>query len=151
MDEAVKEYELLCILSPKLEGIDLDKIKDEITEAINRLEGTISFKELNKKPLAYPINKERQGIYLISHISINPEKIVGLSKELKLKKQILRHLISNLEIPKVAEENEKLRKTKRTISPKRPAIKKEEETTSRPKEETLKEIDKKLDELIGEI
>ncbi|MDP2934847.1 MAG: 30S ribosomal protein S6 [bacterium] len=149
MEETMKGYELLCILSPKLEGVDLDKTKDEISEAIIKLEGTINFKESSKKSLAYPINKEKQGIFLTSQILIFPEKLIEFSKELKANKQILRHLVNQLEIAK--EGPERTRTIKKSLKPKRPIVKKEEPEQKIVSGETLEEIDKKLDEIIGEI
>jgi small subunit ribosomal protein S6 len=148
MEETTKDYELLCILSPKLEGEDLNKAKNDISETIGKLAGTINFKESSKKSLAYPINKEKQGIYLISQISIFPEKIIELSKELKTNKQILRHLISQ---SIVQEETERPRAIRKPLKPKIPITKKEQTETEKPSGETLEEIDKKLDEIIGEI
>ena len=149
MEEATKDYELLCILSPGLEGVDLDRVKNEIADAINKLEGTINFKESSKKSLAYPINKEGQGIYLISQISITPDKLINFSKELKLNKQVLRHLMSSLE--NIKAETEKPRTFKKPAAPKKTASKKEVSQTVKSTESSLQEIDKKLDELIGEI
>lgn len=148
MEETVKDYELLCILSPKLEGEDLDKTKNGISETINKLAGTINFKESSKKSLAYPINKEKQGIYLISQISVFPEKLIELSKELKANKQILRHLINQSVIQ---EEAERPRMMRKPMKPRKPVTKKEQTETEKPSGETLEEIDKKLDEIIGEI
>jgi ribosomal protein S6 len=148
MEETTKDYELMCILSPKLEGDDLEKTKNHISETIGRLTGTINFKESSKKPLAYPINKEKQGLFLISEISILPEKLIELSKELRANKQIMRHLINQLGIQR---EPEKPRLMKKPAKPKKPIIKKEQPEEEKPSEETLQEIDKKLDEIIGEI
>ena len=148
MEETAKDYELLCILSPKLEGEDLDKAKNDISGIIGKLAGTINFKESSKKPLAYPINKEKQGIYLISQVPIFPEKLIELSKELKADKQILRHLISQWEI---REESERPRTIRKPIKPRKLITKKEQTETEKPSGETLEEIDKKLDEIIGEI
>jgi small subunit ribosomal protein S6 len=148
MEETMKDYELMCILSPSLKEDDLEKTKNDISEILGKLTGTISFKESSKKPLAYPINKEKQGIFLISEISVLPEKLIELSKELKASKQILRHIINQLE---AQEEPERMRTVKKPIKPRKIIIKKEQLEEVKPSEEKLQEIDKKLDEIIGEI
>jgi len=148
MEETTKNYELLCILSPELEGEDLDKLKNNLSEEIKSVEGTISFKESSKKPLAYPINKKGQGIFLVSQISISPDKTVEFLKELKTNKQILRFLINQLDA--TSEETEIPKIVKRTIKPQK-AITREKPLEPKPSEGTLEEIDKKLDEIIGEI
>jgi ribosomal protein S6 len=134
-----KKYELVSILPPQLEGSDLENAKKEIEQLITGLEGTINFKEAKKHDLAYPINKQGQGIYLISQISIAPEKIPNLSNELKLNKQVLRHLISRMAVVKPAVKKEKRKK---------PALKPKAKEASKT---SLEEIDKKLNEIIEEI
>jgi len=154
MDEATKEtasrdYEIMFILAPQLEGADLDKTKQEITDLIIKYGGTINFKESEKRTLAYPINKQNLGIYLTTQASISPENFSEISKQFRLNKQILRHIITQLETAKAAPE--KLRPVrkpapKKILTPefKKPAS---PETT----EGKLEEIDKKLDELIDKI
>lgn len=146
METTQKQYELTLILPPQLEGMDLENVKKEIEDTIAKFHGKIEFKELNKRDLAYPINKQGQGIYLISHLSIAPDNVNNLSKELKLNKKILRHLISHLlpakpEIKKPKPSLEKIKKVKQKIKEK-----KVEESKVK-----LEEIDKKLDQIIEEI
>jgi len=131
MDEEQKQYELVCILPPQLEGANLENTKKDIEKAVANFGGTINFGKLEKHILAYPINKQGQGIFLISQLSISPEKIGGFSKELKLNKQVLRHLINQVKPVKIES-----KKPKRVI--KKEKVK-------------LEEIDKKLDEIIEEI
>jgi len=147
MEETTKDYELLCILSPRLEGEDLDKAKTEIAELVQKVGGTINFKESSRKPLAYPINKEGQGVFLISQVTILPEKVTELVKELKTDKQILRYLINQMQ---AAEEAEKPKIIRKPVKPKKAAMP-EKPVEAKPSEATLQEIDKKLDEIIGEI
>ena len=157
-EEVQKQYELVCIVSPQLEGDDLENTKKEIEEIITKADGSINFKEEKKYNLAYPINKQGQGIYLITQISIAPEKVGNISKELQLNKQVLRHLIT--QIPIVKPEVKKARpafvparaettagKPKKTeTKPPKPAEERKEG-----KKVKLEEIDKKLEEIIGGI
>lgn len=157
-EESQKKYELTLIFPPQLEGGDLERVKKEIEKTINQLEGTVVFKEKNTQPLAYPINKQGQGIFIISQISISPEKISALSKELKLNSQVLRHLITQIPI---SAKVEKPRKAKPKF--KEPVKRDKKETPTKvgvptavgrkPEEEKVKleEIDKKLDDIIENI
>lgn len=149
MNETIlRNYEIIFILSPQAEGTDLDKTKQEISSLVTSYGGTISFKESEKKTLAYPINKQNLGIYLTTQTSISPENLSELSKHLKLNKQILRHIVNQLEVPKITPEKSKIAKK---TTPKLPAM---DFKKPIPKETTkgkLEEIDKKLDELIDKI
>lgn len=151
MEETQRQYELIYILPSQLEGMDLENTKKEIEKTINRFGGSINFGKAEKRNLAYPVNKKGQGIYLVSQVSILAEKIADLSKELKLNKQILRHLITQLEIPKA----EKPKRAKKPIiSKKKLVIEKVKPSVPmgiRTKKGKLEEIDKKLEELIDKI
>lgn len=150
MEENQKQYELIFILSPQLDGAELDKTKKEISDALGNLNGTISFKESQKRNLAYPINKQNEGIFLISQVSIPPENLTNLTKQLKPNKQILRHLVSQLEIPKMKPEKPR-RIAKKTEKPVVSIQAKQSTTPSTKAFNGLEEIDKKLDELIDKI
>jgi len=161
MDETQKQYELVTILSPQLEGVDLEKTKKEIEGIITGAGGSVNFKEEKKHNLAYPINKQGQGIYLISQVSIAAEKVADISKEFKLNKQVLRHLITRL--PVVKPEVKKSLARKKRATPRGPVgtlrgprgtgpkIEARPSPPEKPSEEGLEEIDKKLDEIIGKI
>ena len=148
-EEIQKEYELVCILLPQLEGVDLENVKKEIEQIITKLDGTINFKETKKHDLAYPINKQGQGIYLISQISIPPEKVANLSNELKLNKQVLRHLISQIAVVKPAVKRERRKKIIKKVEELSPT--KVGATEGKKEKVQLEEIDKKLNEIIKEI
>jgi len=149
-EEIQKKYELVCILLPQLEGVDLENVKKEIEQIITKLEGTINFKETKKHDLAYPINKQGQGIYLISQISIPSSKVASLSDELKLNKQVLRHLISQIAVVKPAAKREKRKKPVESAERIQAGPPKSKSFGEKDKIQ-LEEIDKKLDEIIEEI
>jgi ribosomal protein S6 len=151
MDESSRQYELTCILSPHLEGAELENAKNEIEKSVKQLNGAIVFKETGKRPLAYPINKEGQGIFLNGEMTMSPENMAALLKELKLNKLILRHLINHLYVPREADK----KPARRPMKPKTEIIKEKkkaiEERKTAEDKKTLEEIDKKIEEIIGEI
>jgi len=156
MESDQKQYELVCILSPFLEGDTLEEAKREIEKIVSSKKGKIVFKESEKKELAYPINKQGQGIFTISQISVLPENVPVISKELKLNKRIIRHLINQMpSIVKEVDKKLKNKKPKRTSDLK--TEQKQEISKKTAKEEQqegktkLEEIDKKLDEIIKDI
>ena len=154
-EETQKKYELTLILLPQLEEENLEKAKKEIEETINQLEGTIVFKKENIQPLAYPINKQGQGIFIVSQISISPETINAFSKELKLNNQILRHLITQIPVSAKVEKRKpatRLKSHPQKIEKPKTTPKEIKKPKKKPEEKIkLEEIDKKLDEIIEEI
>lgn len=151
MENEVRQYELICILEPHLEGSDLDNFKQSFEKIVNDNKGQIiHFMDPEKRDLVYPINKQKQGIYLISHISLEPENIANISKELKTNKNVLRSLITVLETP--SEPKFEKPKVKNHLKTKKiPSYTKTQESKPVDKDDKIKleEIDKKLDELVG--
>lgn len=145
METEQKQYELICILNPFLEEVDLNNFKADLEKIITNHNGQIvHFMEPEKRDLAYPINKQNQGIYLISHITLEPQNVIDFLKELKTLKSLLRHLISALESPNessVEKSGVKKQKIRKTIFTKT--------AESKDDKMDLEEIDKKLDELVG--
>ena len=107
MEQVQKQYEVTFILSPQLDEAGLESAKKEVEQIIAKFNGKIDFKQSEKKDLAYPINKQGQGMFVVSELSIDPDKVNNLSKELKLNKTVLRHLINSLHIAKPGKVKEK--------------------------------------------
>lgn len=107
--------------------------------------------EPEKKELAYPINKQGQAIYIISHLVFESNKVNEFLKELKTNKFVLRHLIT------VQEEKTSISNTEKPKITRKPAASVKRMQTNPSKSEgsdendklNLEEIDKKLDELVG--
>ena len=87
-----------------------------------------------KKRLFSPIKRRSQAYITTLNFHLEPEKLTNLEKKLKSENQILRYLILVKQLPKKVEIPTKI--PKKVIRPK-------------PKVE-LKEIEKKLEEILGE-
>jgi len=158
MENEQKQYELTCILEPHLDGADLENFKKDLEKIVSNNNGQIKhLAEPEKKELSYPINKQGQAIYIVSHLVFEASNVAEFLKELKINKLVVRHLMTILEIPKADSDRSK--------APRKPRIKKEEDegkpafanlpagrqgaTADKKDNLNLEEIDKKLDELVG--
>jgi len=136
----MKLYELTYLISPDLSEGELKTLQEKINSFIQEEGGTLA--EINgeltpiRKRVAYPI-KRRDEIYLTTlSFHLEPEKFASLEKKLKSESQILRYLILTKKL---------LKKVPEVVvrAPKKPI------TKPKPKVE-LKEIEKKLEEILGE-
>jgi len=125
-------YELTYIASPILEEKELKALKEKIKNFISEQGGKIE-NELApvKVKLAYPINKFEEGFLITLEFDYSPEKIEELEQKIKGESGVLRHLIIN--------------KRKRLVK-----IPKETQKPKKPKKVELKELDKKLKEILEE-
>ncbi len=94
MAKITEKYELMLVLNTKQ---DEDKIKElvEKFKALIETEGTVS--EINtwgKRKLAYEINDETEGYYVLYTFEAKPELPKELERVLKITDGVLRSLVT---------------------------------------------------------
>lgn len=139
----MKNYELTYLISPELSEEEGKQFQDKIYSFIQDEGGILGEgKLLLKRRLAYPVKKQIQAYLVSTTFQLNPEKLANLEKRLKSENQILRHII----IVK--------RKYKLSSPRRKPIIPTEGKSPEKPRKEEkkieLKEIEKKLDEILKE-
>lgn len=88
------KYEIMFIVKATLDDTALSNITKEVQSLINGNGGkVIEFKDMGRKKLAYPINKEVSGFYYLINAEANNETIQEFDRKLRINENILRHLI----------------------------------------------------------
>lgn len=88
------KYEIMFIVKATLEETALNNITKEVQKLITDNKSTvIEFKDMGRKKLAYPINKEVSGFYYLMNVEANRETIEEFDRKLRINENILRHLI----------------------------------------------------------
>jgi len=143
-------YELLYIVSGNYAEEELVPIKEKVGELIKKFEGEITFEDSHgKKKLAYPIAKNFVGYYLLFEFYLPGEKLVDLNRNLKLTKEIMRHLIVSKAFKSVSEKAaEKKAAEDRTEVAEEKAEEKEKEKEKDKDKIKLEDLDQKLDEIL---
>ena len=135
----MKYYELSLISLPDFSEEELNQFKEKITSILQGKGGILNeLKSPVKKILGYPIKKKKSGFLFVFNFSSSSEQLKIIEKELKTMKEILRYLVLVKTGPAIKEEPQRIS----------PRIEKAE-----PKKETkagFKEIEKKLNEILGE-
>ena len=86
----MKQYEAMFILKPDLDKPGIDKILGHIQELVTKHEGAITgTREMGKNKLAYPLKKNKEGVYYLINFSIMPDAVDGIKKNLVLNESIL--------------------------------------------------------------
>ncbi|KRT35707.1 ribosomal protein S6 [Acetomicrobium hydrogeniformans ATCC BAA-1850] len=80
---------------------DVEEVKaqvDEISEVIKGLGGEFHKSDIwGKRRLAYPVEKQVEGYYALIEFDLEPSQIGEVDRLLKLRDQVLRHLIVRLD------------------------------------------------------
>lgn len=140
----MKQYQLTYLISPDLTEEELKIISEEINNLFKE-KGAILNKINNpiRRYLGYQIKNKREAFLTAVNFSIEPEKIKEIEKYLKGKQQIIRYTIltkkpfSLFEKPSI---KKRIKEPKVITKIEKPKEKKVE----------LKEIEKKLEEILEE-
>ena len=102
-------YETVYIVHPALQE---GRLNDIVNKFHNKLEGfsgkVLYVNSWGKKKLAYPIDKQKYGTYILCQYSLNENTLKNISQELELNPNILRYLITKIDGSKILEGSDKL-------------------------------------------
>ncbi len=90
----LRDYELIVIISPDVAEEDISSTIDKVSDFITSRGGAITeVDHWGKRKLAYPINRFREGNYVLSRFKFKPELTAELEANLKISEDILRHML----------------------------------------------------------
>jgi small subunit ribosomal protein S6 len=90
----MNKYEIVYIFRSSLASEELESKLEKFHSLLTRDAGQISAVEhWGKRQLAYPVDKERNGNYVVAQFETEPDSLPDFERILKLDDQILRYLI----------------------------------------------------------
>ena len=88
------DYELVAMISPKIDEDELSKIVDMMTQSINSRGGAVGeIKNWGKRKLAYPVKKFMEADYILARFKLMPKLIRELESEIGTFGDVLRYLV----------------------------------------------------------
>ncbi len=91
-------YELMVILRPDIDPSDAKTVETIVNKLVS--DGSSFVKDLSvvgKKPLAYPIKKQSEGVYALATIESPHVDISRIERTMRLGADVLRYLITRKE------------------------------------------------------
>ena len=93
----MRQYEIIAIVHPDLDESSLDDVVKRIKDWITDDGGEISNTELwGKKRLAYPINKQIEGQYVLMHAKMAPSFCSQLERNLRYLESVMRYSLISI-------------------------------------------------------
>lgn len=94
----MRDYELIYIVHPEVDQEGLAAVTEDVKALIEANGGAVrQVKPWGLRRLAYPIQKVREGHYVYMEIGLEPEGVAEVERGLKLREQVIRHLIVRLD------------------------------------------------------
>ncbi len=142
----MKKYELTCLISPNIEKQEIISLSEKINAIIKENGGVLDINQNTpiKKNLAYSIKKQTSAYIYTLNFSSEPEKLELFKKSLEAESNILRFMLIKKEIGK--EKPIKRRLTRKILQA--PVVEKKEKSEEKVE---LEKLDKKLEEILGDV
>lgn len=151
----MKKYELLLVLPGTLDDKEAVTRSEEVLKMVKELSEEAELHTLGKSRLAYPIRQIRYGYFYTVVFNATPENLKTLKGKLELSRDLLRAIITHFKTQLTASQKivyatdslgvTVMKETEEETAVKRPAM-----ARPRTAEIDLKDIDKKLDEILGQ-
>jgi small subunit ribosomal protein S6 len=95
----MRRYELMLLFRPDLEDDKLQSAVEKVTRAIVNAGGALTkVSPWGKRRMAYEIQHFREASYFLLHFDIAPSAIREIERGLLISEEILRHLVTVLEL-----------------------------------------------------
>lgn len=110
---ARREYELVYIVSPEATDEQVADLHTQIESLAKRYDSELAKSEnWGRRKLAYPIQRNKEGTYVLEVINGTGELIKEIDRRLRVTEQVIRHLIVRVDDElKAAERARSRRKT----------------------------------------
>jgi small subunit ribosomal protein S6 len=91
----MRKYELVCIVQPDLDETAFNGVLDKVKGWISDSGGSVDKTEVwGRRKMAYQINKQREGQYLLLNLTMSPAATSELERNLRLQETVMRHMLS---------------------------------------------------------
>ena len=92
----MRDYEIVYIFDSSLDSSVIDQKLERFNGLVaDKKEGgeIVAVEQWGKRHLAYPIQKQDNGYYVVVQFRTDPERLPEFERAIKLDEQVLRHLV----------------------------------------------------------
>jgi small subunit ribosomal protein S6 len=90
----VRDYELGIVVSPEASEEQTKGILDRVEQVIQTHGGqVVKIHPWGRRRLAYPIERHRDGLYFFLDLSLTPQTVLEIDRNLKVAEEVIRYLL----------------------------------------------------------
>lgn len=89
----MNKYESVVIVNPNLEEDKIKSLENKFSDLINKDGKVASVEEMGKRKLAYEINKQNEGFYIVFKFEAKPELIAELERNYRITDEVLKFIV----------------------------------------------------------
>lgn len=93
----MKKYECVYVINPNLDEEQTKAVIERFNNLVSQHGQLESTEEWGKRKLAYEVQKQKEGYYVLMTFSANPDFPAELERNLKISEEVIRYLVVSKE------------------------------------------------------
>ena len=93
----MNKYESVIIINPNVDEEEIKGLVQKLTDLINNDGKVEKVDELGKKKLAYEIQKNKEGYYVVFNFEANPDLISELERNYRITDEVIKFMTIKVE------------------------------------------------------
>ncbi len=89
----MNKYESVIIINPNIEENGIKSLIEKFSNIINSDGKVAEVQEPGKKKLAYDINKQKEGYYVVFTFEANPKLIAELERNYRITDEVMKFIV----------------------------------------------------------
>jgi small subunit ribosomal protein S6 len=94
----MRNYELVCIVHPDLDENAFKAVVEKVSGWVTETGGSVDKVDVwGRRRMAYHINKQREGQYVLLHLTIAPTATSLLERNIRFQESVMRSMLTVVE------------------------------------------------------
>ncbi len=94
----MRKYELVCIIHPDLDENAFKAVVEKVSGWVTEAGGSVDKVDVwGRRRMAYHINKQREGQYVLLHLSLAAAATAELERNLRFQESVMRSMLTVVE------------------------------------------------------
>ncbi len=94
----MRNYELVCIIHPDLDENAFKAIVEKVSGWVTEAGGSVDKVDVwGRRRMAYHINKQREGQYVLLLLNMNPATTAQLERNIRFQESVIRSMLTVVE------------------------------------------------------
>ena len=94
----MRNYELVCIVHPDLDENAFKAVVEKVSGWVTEAGGSVEKVDVwGRRRMAYHINKQREGQYVLLHLNMNPATTAQLERNIRFQESVIRSMLTVVE------------------------------------------------------
>ena len=112
---ANRTYEVMYIVNPETADETIAKLNDAVGKLIEKEGGSVvRMDDIGRRPMAYQIEKKREGYYVLFEIEGSGQEIAELERRMRVNDMIMRYITVRVDEDRKAAEKRRSKREART-------------------------------------